>query len=83
MRSVKYKLRSKVLTSSQDKQRLKNTILAATSALQTILGLAKEIAGPTGVPGLQAGIGGLLAVLDIIKVTCSNSMWGSQGPLIL
>ena len=77
MRSVKSKLRSKVLTSSQDRQRLKNIVLTAGCALHTILGLAKEVAGPTGVPGLQAGIGGLLSVLNIIKVTCSNSMWGS------
>jgi hypothetical protein len=68
MKSVKSKFKSKFLITPQDKERLKDAVSTAVSGLQTILGLAKEVAGPTGVPGLQAGIGGLLLVLDIIKV---------------
>jgi hypothetical protein len=65
MKSLKAKFKS---ISPQDKERLKYAVSTAVSGLQTILGLAKEVAGSTGVPGLQAGIGGLLFVLDTIKV---------------
>jgi hypothetical protein len=69
MRSVKSNFQSKFLTSPQDKERLKNAVLTAVSALGTILGIAKEVAGATGVPGLQAGIGSLVVVLKITRVT--------------
>jgi hypothetical protein len=74
VKSVKAKLQSKLLTSSQDKQRLKNAVLTAIPALQTILDIAKGVAGATHVPGLQVGIGGLFLVLEIIKVTCFNAV---------
>jgi len=48
-------------------------VSTAVAGLQTVLGLAKEVAGPTGVPGLQAGIGSLLLVLDVIKKTYKNA----------
>jgi hypothetical protein len=69
MRSVKLNFQSKFLTSPQDKERLKNAVSTAVSALETILGIAKEVAGATGVPGLQAGIGSLVVVLKITRVT--------------
>ena len=72
IKSVKARLQSKHLTSPQDKQRLKNAVLTAIPALQTILDIAKGVAGATHVPGLQVGIGGLLLVLEIIKVNYFN-----------
>ena len=67
------KLKSKLLTSPQDKERLKRACSAAVGALQATLQIVNEVAGVTGVPGLQAGISGLLAVLDVIKVSsCSH-----------
>jgi hypothetical protein len=74
VKAVKARLQSKLLTSPQDKQRVKNAVLTSIPALQTILDIAKGVAGATHVPGLQAGIGGLCLVLEIIKVTSANAV---------
>jgi hypothetical protein len=66
--SIKSKLKSKLTTSPKDTQRVKRACSTAANCLQTILQIAKEVAGSAGAPGLQAGIGGLLVVLDVVKV---------------
>ena len=67
MRSVKLKIESK-FRRAQDKERLKNAVGTAVSGLQTILQIAREAAGNNSIPGLQGGIGGLLVVMDVVKV---------------
>jgi hypothetical protein len=62
------KLKTKLQTSAEDKQRLKRSFSTATSSLQAILQIAKEAAGSAGIPGLHAGISGLLVLLDVIGV---------------
>ena len=68
IRSAKAKLKSKLTTSTEDKERLKRACSTAISGLEVTLGIAKQVAGSIGVPGLQAGICGLLFVLDVVKV---------------
>jgi hypothetical protein len=64
--STKSKLISKLPTSS--KEQLKRACSTAVSSLQLTLQIVKEAAGDAGVPGLQAGIGGLLLVIEVAKV---------------
>lgn len=40
------------------------------AALQTTLNVFKEVAGKTGVPGLQDGVKGLVIILDAFQVCC-------------
>lgn len=68
IRSAKAKLIAKLSTSIEDKERIKRACSTAISGLEVTLGIAKQVAGSIGVPGLQAGIGGLLFVLDVVKV---------------
>ena len=44
----------------------------AFTGLQNALALLKEVAGKTGIPGLQEGIGGFVVLLNAIQVrgTC-------------
>ena len=62
----------------EDKQRLQTATETARSGLQTILGIAKEVAGISGIPGLQAGIGSVLLLLDVVKVICNTSVFQSR-----
>jgi hypothetical protein len=66
--SITSKLKSELTTSPKDTQRVKRACSTAASCLQAILQIAKDLAGSAGVPGLQAGIGGLLVVLDVVRV---------------
>lgn len=66
LQSAKSKLKSKVPATS--KEELKRACSSAASGLQTTLQIVKEAVGDAGVPGLQAGIGGLLFVLGVVKV---------------
>jgi hypothetical protein len=66
-------VKSKFQTSPQDKERLKRACSTAVTGLQTTLRILKEAVGDAGVPGLQAGVGGLLFVLDVIKVGCLDA----------
>jgi hypothetical protein len=68
LQSAKSKLKSKLLISPQDKERLHGACSIALGGLQATLQIIKEVAGVTGVPGLQAGLSGLLVVIDVIKV---------------
>jgi hypothetical protein len=77
--SIKAKLASKLETSAEDKERLKRACSTAVSALETTLKIIKEAAGDAGPPGLQTGIGGLLFVLDVIKVKPSLSHFFSPA----
>ena len=67
--SVKLKLVRKPRV--DDKERLKHSFSTAISALQTALQLVKGISGHVGIgpPGLQAGLSGLLLVLNAIQVS--------------
>jgi hypothetical protein len=67
LQSAKSKLKSKLLIRPQD-ARLKHACSTAVGGLQATLQILKEVAGVTGVPGLQAGIGAFLVVLDVVKV---------------
>jgi hypothetical protein len=66
--SIGSKLKAKVSTNTEEKQRLKPAFATAKSSLQVILQIAKEAAGSAGVPGLQAGIAGILILLDVMNV---------------
>jgi hypothetical protein len=68
LHSFKSKLKSKLSTSPSNKERVKRACAASISGLQTTLRIAKDAAGHAAVPGLQTGIGGLIYVLDVIKV---------------
>ena len=63
---MKLKLESRFRNS--EKRPLNSAIEIAISGLQTILRIVKEAAGNSGVPGLQAGIGSILFVIDVVKV---------------
>jgi len=54
-----------------DQERLKKAFFTAISGLQTALKLIKGISTNAGIgpPGLQAGISGLLFILDAIQVS--------------
>jgi hypothetical protein len=69
-RSLKAKVVSKLPTSSsrENKQRLKNVCAKVIPGLEATLRIVKEAAGPVGCPGMMAGIGGLLFIIDIVKV---------------
>ncbi|TDL14002.1 hypothetical protein BD410DRAFT_903164 [Rickenella mellea] len=69
--SVKSKFASKLPTSSNEQ--IKSACSTAVTALQTTLRIAKDAAGSVGVPGLQAGISGLLFVMDVVKKTSQNA----------
>jgi hypothetical protein len=45
----------------------------AFAGLQTALNVFKEVAGKTGVPGLQEGVKALVVVLDIMQVCPATS----------
>jgi hypothetical protein len=71
MRSVKSKFEFKFLATPQDKPSLKDTVSTAVAGLRTILRTTEDAAGDAEIPGIQAGIGGLVVVLNIIKVSGS------------
>jgi hypothetical protein len=52
-----------------DKERLKRAFATAIGGLQAVLQLMKGLPASVGPPGLQAGITGLLFVLDAIQVS--------------
>src|SRR6202044_3087460 len=49
---------------------------SAFSALRTSLDLFKEVAGLTGVPGLQAGVKALVILLDTVQVRITHIVNG-------
>jgi len=65
--SFKAKVRSKFLP-AETKERLALARSTTVDSLQLILGLFKGPADVVGVPGLKAGVEGLLFVIDVIKV---------------
>jgi hypothetical protein len=65
--SFKAKVRSKFLP-AETKEQLARASTTAVNGLQVILGLFKGPADAAGVPGLKAGVEGLLFVIDVIKV---------------
>ena len=71
--SFKAKVRSKFL-SAETKERLGRASSTAVDGLKLILDLFKEPAGVVGVPGLKAGVEGLLIVIDVIKVQISTTL---------
>lgn len=73
---MKLKLESTFRASDADKQRLKRATETATSGLQAILEIAKQVAGVSGVPGLQAGIGGMVLFIDVVKVSAIGHLAG-------
>jgi hypothetical protein len=68
LHSIEQKLKSKLPTSTEDKQRLNRACATVVSGLQLTLNIVREATGNIGVPGLQAGISSLLFVVDVIKV---------------
>jgi hypothetical protein len=75
--SAKARVSSKSQTESKETFYLaKSTTFAGA---QTALGVFKEIAGKTGVPGLQDGVKALAIVLDAMQVRHSECMF----PLIV
>lgn len=50
------------------KKRAKQRVDDALDAAKTVLDLFSDAAGETGVPGLQTGVGGLVALLTLLKV---------------
>jgi len=68
--SFKAKVRSKFLP-AETKERLALARSTTVDSLQLILGLFKGPADVVGVPGLKAGVEGLLFVIDVIKVYIS------------
>jgi len=76
--SAKARVSSKSQTESKDETfyLAKSTTFAGA---QTALGVFKEIAGKTGVPGLQDGVKALAIVLDAMQVRHSECMF----PLIV
>jgi hypothetical protein len=70
MRRFKTKLLSKS-TSSTDKDTLLQTCV---NGLHTALNIVKYTAGPAtaAAPGLQAGLNGLLLIIDVVKVDCHS-----------
>ena len=73
LQSVKIKLVRK--PRMNDKERQNPALSTAISGLQTALQLVKGIAGNVGIgpPGLQAGLTGLLFVLNAIQVTINRT----------
>ncbi|TDL15087.1 WD40 repeat-like protein [Rickenella mellea] len=69
--SVTSKLASKLPSSSNEK--LKSACSAVVEGLKITLAIAKDVSGSLGVPGLQAGISGLLFVMDVVKKTSRNT----------
>lgn len=65
--SIKSKLISRISTGSNSKKR-KQLVDSCVTGLQTTLQIIKDASGIAGVPGLQAGLAGLLFVIDVIKV---------------
>jgi hypothetical protein len=60
---------SRISTGSNSKKR-KQLVDSCVTGLQTTLQIIKDASGIAGVPGLQAGLAGLLFVIDVIKVNC-------------
>jgi hypothetical protein len=73
VQSFKAKIRSKFLP-AETKERLARASSTAIDGLQLILGLFKAPADVVGVPGLKAGVEGLLIVIDVIKVQISIAL---------
>ena len=71
--SFKAKVRSKFMP-AETKERLGRASSTAVDGLKFILDLFKAPAGVVGVPGLQAGVEGLLIVIDVIKVQISIAL---------
>ena len=67
------KLKSKL--PSKDKEKLKRACSTGIAVLQTTLNVIEQIAGNVGPPGLQAGIKGLILVLDVAQVI--HTTWGA------
>lgn len=67
LNSIGAKLKSKFPTDTH-KKRLKRACSTAINGLEATLRIVKEAAGAVGPPGLQAGIGGVLFVLSVVKV---------------
>ena len=59
---------------AETKERLGRASSTAVDGLKFILDLFKAPAGVVGVPGLQAGVEGLLIVIDVIKVQISIAL---------
>jgi hypothetical protein len=68
LHSVRAKLQSKLTVNTKDKKRLSRTCSTAISGLEAILDILNKVAGNAGPPGLQAGITGVLFILDVVKV---------------
>ena len=64
-----HSLKSKRLSKHLNEKRLKEACSTVVSGLQTTLSIAKDVTGLVGVPGLQAGISGLLVAIDVIKAS--------------
>lgn len=60
---------------ADNKERLKKACSTANDALTTILQIVKSVTGDLGVgpPGMQAGVSGILFVLDAIKVSLDRT----------
>ena len=73
VQSFKAKVRSKFLP-AETKERLGRATSTAVDGLKLILDLFRAPADVVGVPGLKAGIEGLLIVIDVIKVNISITL---------
>jgi hypothetical protein len=64
----------------EEKERLKQAFFTVISGLQTALKLINGISGAAGIgpPGLQAGLTGLLFVLNAIQVSVDCTSWCRQ-----
>jgi len=71
--SFKAKVRSK-FPPAETKERLARASSTAVDGLHLILGLFKAPADLVGVPGLRAGVEGLIIVIDVIKVKKSIAL---------
>ena len=58
------------LAPNKDKERLKHACSIAVTVLHTALKITKQISDDVGImaPGLQAGLSGILYILDAIQV---------------
>jgi hypothetical protein len=64
MHPLKSKLQHKFLESSKAKEHMRT----ACSGLSSVLGIAKDAASNSGIPGLATALGGLQYLLDAIQV---------------
>ena len=54
----------------KQKEQAKEAALIAIEGLQKALGILKDVSGTIAMPGLQAGVGAVSVILDMVQVRC-------------